>query len=143
MSEETVVTGDTAVPTEQKITDEGEKTDAAATPVESKSTEEATKTDAVETKTVPIEQTKRVVPAEKGGPLKSREEELDILLARFRISVDLPGFTADKWTREHDTMAREFFTHPSERVLTMAINENKILECSFGIKDFGIKILWY
>ena len=143
MSEETVVTGDTAVPTEQKITDEGEKTDAAATPVESKSTEEATKTDAVETKTVPIEQTKKVVPAEKGGPLKSREEELDILLARFRISVDLPGFTADKWTREHDTMAREFFTHPSERVLTMAINENKILECSFGIKDFGTDSTFY
>ena len=78
-----------------------------------------------------------VAAAASSSSSKSREEELDILIVRIRDAIDLPGFTTDKWTREHDTLVREFFSHPTERVLTMAVVEEAGLKCSFGIKDFS------
>jgi hypothetical protein len=126
--------------------DEGEKSDASpeVQPTQDGLVEEESKTQTVtEDTTEPLPATAETtqVPKEKGSAVissQSREEELDILLERFRNAVDLPAFTKDKWTREHDTLVREFFTHPSERVLTMAIdNNNNNLVCSFGIKDYG------
>ena len=132
--------------------DEGEKSDASpeVQPTQDGLVEEESKTQTVtEDTTEPLPATAETtqVPKEKGSAVissQSREEELDILLERFRNAVDLPAFTKDKWTREHDTLVREFFTHPSERVLTMAIdNNNNNLVCSFGIKDYGTEHIVY
>ena len=82
--------------------------------------EEATKMkESTETKKQEVETKKQEVETKKekgGGSSYSTDEELDMLIDRLRKSIDLPGYNDGKFTREHQTLIREFFSHPTERV---------------------------